>query len=52
LIYSSRHNPDHLCAAIFNRPHATFSCLRTEPLLSDERRIRGLLTEHGKSIIK
>jgi RES domain len=52
LIYSSRHNPNHLCAAIFNRPHATFSRLRTEPLLSDERRIRDLLTEHGKSIIK
>ncbi len=52
LIYSSRHNPNHLCAAIFNRPHATFSRLRTEPLLSDERRIRDLLTAHGKSIIK
>jgi hypothetical protein len=52
LIYSSRHNPDHLCAAIFNRPHATFSRFRTDPLLSDERRIRSLLTEHGKSIIK
>ncbi len=52
LIYSSRHNPDHRCVAIFNRPHATFSRLRTEPLLSDQRRIRDLLTLHGKSIIK
>jgi hypothetical protein len=52
LIYSSRHNPNQLCAAIFSRPHATFSCFRTEPLLSDERRIRDLLTAHGKSIIK
>jgi hypothetical protein len=52
LIYSSRHNPAHLCAAIFNRTHATFSRVRTEPLLSDERRIRDVLTAHGKSIIK
>jgi hypothetical protein len=52
LIYSSRHNPNHLCAAIFNRRHATFSNFRAEPLLSDERRIRGLLTAHGKSIVK
>lgn len=52
LIYSSRHNPNHLCAAIFNRPHATFSRFRTVPLLSDETRIRDLLTAHGKSIIK
>jgi RES domain len=52
LIYSSRHNPNHLCAAIFNRSHATFSRFRTEPLLSDERRTRDLLTAHGKSIIK
>jgi len=52
LIYSSRHNPDHLCAAIFDRSHATFSGFRTEPLLSDERRLRDLLTTHGKSIIK
>jgi hypothetical protein len=52
LIYSSRHNPNHLCVAIFNRPHATFSRVRSEPLLSDERRIRDLLAAHGKSIIK
>ena len=52
LIYSSRHNPNYLCAAIFNRSHATFSRFRTEPLLSDERRTRDLLTAHGKSIIK
>jgi RES domain-containing protein len=52
LIYASRHNPDHLCAAIFNRPHASFSRAATEPLLADERRIRYLLTAHGKSIIK
>lgn len=52
LIYSSRHNPDHLCAAIFDRPHATFSRFPTVPLLSDERRVRDLLTAHGKSIIK
>jgi hypothetical protein len=52
LIYSSRHNPNHLCGAIFDRPHVNFSRFRSEPLLSDERRIRGLLAAHGKSIIK
>jgi hypothetical protein len=50
LIYASRHNPNHLCAAIFDRDHTTFSVMGTEPLLTDERRVRDLLVAHGKSI--
>ena len=50
LIYSSRHDPDYLCAAIFKRSHATFSVDHTDPLLADERRVRDLLAAHGKSI--
>ena len=50
LVYLSRHNPTRLCAAIFNRSHATFSVDRTDPLLADERHVRDLLTAHGKSV--
>jgi hypothetical protein len=49
LLYPSRHNPDFLCIACFNRPHVTFSAI-TAPLLADARGLAAILRRHGKSI--
>jgi hypothetical protein len=49
LLYASRHNPDFLCIACFNRPHATFSAI-TAPLLADAAGLAAILRRHGKSI--
>jgi hypothetical protein len=50
LVYFSRHNPEHFCAAMFKRSHCTFSVSQTTPLLDDPRRVRDLLEKHGKSL--
>jgi hypothetical protein len=50
LIYVSRHNPGLLCAAIFDRPHATFVATATTPVLEDEPSVRRVFRAHGKSI--
>jgi RES domain len=50
LIYHSRHNPEHLCAAVFNRRGLAFRVLRTAPLLTDRARVARVLEAHGKSL--
>jgi hypothetical protein len=50
LIYVSRHNLGLLCAAIFDRPHATFVQTATTPLLDNEPSVRAVFRAHGKSI--
>jgi hypothetical protein len=50
LIYHSRHNPEHLCAAIFDRPGLGLTVLRSEPLLADAARVARILEAHGKSV--
>jgi RES domain-containing protein len=50
LIYVSRHNPSLLCAALFDRPHATFVQTATTSLLDDEPSVRTVFRAHGKSI--
>ncbi len=50
LVYHSRHNPEHLCAAIFNRPGLAFTIVQTNPLLADVARVARILQAHGKSI--
>jgi hypothetical protein len=49
LVYISRHNPSLLCAAIFDRPYATFDEATTAPLLDDEPHLRAVFQQHGKS---
>jgi RES domain len=50
LIYHSRHNPEHLCAAIFNRRGLVLRVVRTRPLLADPATIANILDTHGKSV--
>jgi len=50
LIYHSRHNPEHLCAAIFDRPGLDFTILQSSPLLADPARVARILEASGKSI--
>lgn len=49
LVYPSRHNPELLCAAIFDRSHATFTA-STSPLLADAASLAAILLRHGKSV--
>lgn len=51
MIYSSRHNPNLLCVAIFERPHSSISVDHTAPLLSDRRRVSTVLITHGKVLV-
>jgi hypothetical protein len=49
LVYVSRHNPGLLCAAIFDRPHATFGG-PSAALLDDPPALAAVFRAHGKSI--
>jgi hypothetical protein len=50
LIYHSRHDPEHLCAAIFNRRGLVLTVVDTRPLLADPATVAGILEAHGKSL--
>jgi RES domain-containing protein len=50
LIYHSRHNPEHLCAAVFNRSGLALTVVRSEPLLADAAKVARVLEAHGKSV--
>jgi hypothetical protein len=50
LIYHSRYNPEHLCAAIFDRPGVALTIVQSNPLLAEEARVAGILEAHGKSV--
>ena len=50
LIYHSRYNPEHLCAAVFDRPGLTFTVVQSKPLLADESKVARILEIHGKSV--
>jgi hypothetical protein len=50
LLYHSRHNPEHLCAAIFNRPKLAFKIVQSNPLLADAAKVARILEAHGKSV--
>jgi RES domain len=50
LIYHSRYNPEHRCAAVFNRRKLALRIVRTSPLLADTARVAGILEAHGKSV--
>ncbi len=50
LIYHSRHNPEHRCAAIFERLGLDFTIVQSTPLLADPARVARILEAHGKSI--
>jgi len=50
MIYTSRHNTNLLCVAIFGRSHSFISLDHSSPLLSDRKRVSRLLVAHGKAI--
>jgi hypothetical protein len=50
LLYRSRHDPHHTCAAIFDREHCHFSIQETLPLMSIPKRWASVLVAHGKGI--
>lgn len=49
ILYASRHNPELISAAIFDRSHARFAAT-TAPLLADEAQLAAVLRRHGKSV--
>lgn len=50
LLYRSRHNPDHGCAAIFDRPHCQFNVSSTKALMDIPHQWTAILADHGKGI--
>jgi hypothetical protein len=50
LIFHSRHNPRHLCAAVFDRPGLEFTIVQSGPLLADKTRVARILEAHGTSV--
>jgi hypothetical protein len=50
LIYHCRYNPEHLCAAVFNRPGLAFTIVQSNPLLADQTTVARILEAHGKSV--
>jgi len=51
LLYRSRHNPDHLCAAVFDRPDARFETASSERLIDVPHRWAPILAAHGKGLV-
>lgn len=51
ILFASRHNPDELCIALFERSDITLSIADTTPLPSLLPLVGRLLTWHGKSLI-
>ena len=50
ILYRSRHDPKHICAAIFNRPHCEFLLSTTTPLMDIPHHWAAILAAHGKGI--
>ena len=50
ILYRSRHDPKHTCAAIFNRPHCEFLLSTTTRLMDIPHHWAAILAAHGKGI--
>lgn len=50
ILYRSRHDPNHVCAAIFDRSHCRFSLASTKPLMDIPHQWAPILAAHGKGI--
>jgi hypothetical protein len=50
LLYRSKHNPEYICAAVFDRKHCTFCEASTEALKDIPHRWAPILSAHGKGI--
>lgn len=50
ILYSSRHDPDQLCIALFKRPDVEFKVAETKDLTRMLSAVAGVLDGHGKSL--
>lgn len=50
LLYRSRHDPNHICAALFDRPSCRFSVHSTHALMEIPHQWAPILHAHGKGI--
>jgi RES domain-containing protein len=50
LLYRSRHDPNHICAALFDRPSCRFSVHSTHALMEIPHQWASILHAHGKGI--
>lgn len=50
ILYRSKHDPNHACAAIFDRNRCKFSVLTTTPLMEIPHHWAPILAAHGKGI--
>ena len=50
LLYRSRHDPNHICAAVFDRKDARFGIQSTQPLVQIPHRWAAILAVHGKGL--
>lgn len=50
ILFSSRHNPDEPCIALFEKPDTTLDEINTTPLPDLLSEVGALLDKHGKSI--
>jgi len=50
ILYRSKHNPNHICAAIFDRSRCEFAVAMTTPLMDTPHHWAPILATHGKGI--
>jgi RES domain len=50
ILYRSKHDPNHICAAIFDRGHCEFAVTTTRPLMDIPHHWAPILGAHGKGI--
>ena len=50
ILYRSKHDPNHICAAIFDRSHCEFAVATTTPLMDIPHHWAPILGAHGKGI--
>jgi RES domain len=50
ILYRSKHDPNHICAAIFGRGHCEFAVTTTRPLMDIPHHWAPILGAHGKGI--
>jgi hypothetical protein len=50
ILYRSKHDPNHICAAIFNHAHCRFSMSSTQPLMDIPHQWAPNLNAHRKGI--
>ena len=50
ILFGSRHNPEELCIALFEKPDIALTVVETVPLTSHLKQVGEILDRHGKSL--